>query len=116
MTFEYNVNVDLIPRVKMVRDEIIKQYPLIEETAAVIAASLASSLDDKPTNADKFERCYFILMNLSPTNDEYIHVFNDMYDLYEDGIDNDVYNSCMKEIIKFISHERTTFPLLEEFY
>lgn len=65
---------------------------------------------------DRFERYYYMLMYLEPTNPEYSHVFNDMYDIYEDGIDNNVYNDCMIEVIKYVSHKRDNFPLLQDFY
>ena len=116
MKFEYNENLDLMERVELVSLEIKKQYPNIDNFAAVMASLLASSVDDKPTNEEKFERYYYILKFLNPTNIEYLHVFNDLYDVYEDGIKKEQYNDCMTEIIKFIAKERDTFPDLADFY
>ena len=94
----------------------MKHYPLLDDSAAKMFAVLSSPIDDKPTNSDKFERYYFILMYLNKDNDEFIHVFNDMYDLYEDRIENKSYKTCFEEIINFFDQKRLTFPLLEEFY
>ena len=116
MKFEYNANLSMVQRIKLVTDEIMKHYPLIDPSAAKMSAILSSSIDDKPTNSEKFERYYFLLMYLNPNNDEYIHVFNDMYNVYESGIEEEQYSNCMEEIIKYFSHTRETFPLLEEFY
>ena len=65
-----------------------------------MAATLSSPIDDKLTNSDKFERYYYMLMYLKPTSPEYSHVFNDMYDIYEDGIDNSVYNDCIMFMLR----------------
>ncbi len=116
MKFEYNENLSLVQRIKLVSKEIIKNYPLIDPDAATMSAILSSSVDDKPTNSEKFERYYFILMYLDPTNDEYIHVFNDLYDVYEAGIEDGRYSDCVEEIIRYMAHDRDTFPLLDEFY
>ena len=116
MSFEYNIDLDLNQRIKQVSEEIINRYPLIEHNAAIMSATMSSSIDDKPTNTEKFERYYFLLMFLNKDNDEYIHVLNDMYDVYENGIEDDIYNRCFEEIINYTEHKRDTFPLLEEFY
>lgn len=116
MTFQYNDNLSMIERIRFVSAEIKRNYPLIDDNSAIMAATLSPTIDDKPTNSDKFERYYYMLMYLEPTNPEYSHVFNDMYDIYEDGIDNNVYNDCMIEVIKYVSHKRDKFPLLQDFY
>ena len=62
MSFEYNENLELMSRIKLVREEIKKQYPLIDNMAAVMSATLSPTVDDKPTNSERFERYYFILL------------------------------------------------------
>ena len=116
MEFAYNEDLSLVQKIKIVTDEIVKHYPLIDVNAAKMSAILSTSIDDKPTNSDKFERYYFLMMYLDPMNHEYIHIFNDMVDVYESGIEDDKYRNCMEEIIKYFSNQRSTFPLLEEFY
>lgn len=116
MSFEYNDNLNMIERIKLVNDEIKQTYPLIDNTSSIMAATLSSPIDDKPTNSDKFERYYYMLMYLDKSNPEYFHIFNDMYDLYEDGIENLTFNNCMIEIIKYVSQKRDEFPLLQDFY
>ena len=116
MRFQYNDNLNMIERIRLVSDEIKHNYPLIDENSAIMAATLSSPIDDKPTNSDKFERYYYMLMYLKPTSPEYSHVFNDLYDVYEDGIENRAYNDCMVEVINYVSHKRDNFPLLQDFY
>ncbi len=116
MKFEYNENLDLKERIEIVALEIKQNYPLIENSAAIMSAILSSSIDDKPTNDEKFERYYFLLQNLNTTNVEYLHVFNDLCNVYEDGLENNIYKKCMIEIINFISGKRFNFPELAEFY
>ena len=116
MIFGYNANMSLIERVRQVSNEIKKNYPLIEEGAVAIASTLSPPVDDKPTNSDKFKRYYYLLRYLHPTNAEYSHVFNDMYDIYESGIEDETYKMCMLDIIKYVSHKRETFPLLKDYY
>ena len=36
--------------------------------------------------------------------------------VFEDGIEKPEYNECMFEIIRYISGERPTFPLISDFY
>lgn len=116
MKFEYNENLDLKEKIEMVTLEIKKRYPLIEDSAAIMSAILSSSIDDKPTNDEKFERYYFLLQNLNTSNVEYLHVFNDLCNIYEEGLENNIYKKCMAEIINFISGGRSNFPELAEFY
>lgn len=116
MKFEYNENLDLMKRIELVALEIKKRYPNIDDFSLIMSSLLSPSVDDKPTNDEKFERYYYILKFLDPTNIEYLSVFNDLYDVYEDGIKKEQYNDCMMEIIKFIAKERDNFPDLAEFY
>ena len=58
----------------------------------------------------------YLLRYLKPNNNCYLHVFNDLYDVFEDGIEKPEYNECMFEIIRYISGERPTFPLISDFY
>lgn len=116
MKFEYNDNLDLKEQTEMVAVEIKKQYPHIEGLPIFMASLHASPVDDKPTNEEKFERYYYLLKYLNPQNIEYLHIFNDLYNVYEDGIEKKEYHDCMLEIIKYVSKERTTFPDLAEFY
>ena len=117
MMFEYNENLNKEERIQLVSNEIRKQYPLLDdENAIYMSAILSSPVDDKPTNDEKFERYYHLLHNIAPNNKEFLHIFNDLYNVYEDGIEKQQYNECTEEIIKFISGERFDFPHITEFY
>ena len=116
MRFEYNENLSQKEQSKIVAKEIKDQYPNIDSTAVFMASLLSPPVDDKPTNDEKFERYYYILKNLNPMNEEYLHVFNDLYNVYEDGIETEEYNECMAEIVRYVAKERYTFPDLAEFY
>ena len=116
MRFEYNENLSQKDQAKMVAVEIKTQYPEIDSLAIFMASLLSPPVDDKPTNEEKFERYYYILKHLNPQNIEYLHVFNDLYKVYEDGIEKEEYNECMKEIVRFVAQERYTFPNLADFY
>ena len=116
MKFEYNENLSRNKQTEQVAIEIKKQYPEIDDLAVIMGALLASPVDDKPTNEEKFERYYYILLHLNPQNPEYLHVFNDLFNVYEDGINKQEYNACMEDIIKFVANERTTFPILADYY
>ena len=116
MKFEYNENLDIMEQTELAALEIKRQYPGIEDIAVITSALLASPVDDKPTNDEKFERYYYILKHLDTNNIEYLHVFNDLYDVYEAGLEKQPYKDCMAEIVKFISKERLTFPNLADFY
>lgn len=116
MKFNYNKDLEFKERLLKVLSEVKAQYPLINEKSAAIASMMSSPVDDKATNDDKFDRYYFLLKEVSPEDPEYNHIFNDLYNLYEAGFENSIYNNCMEEIINFIEGEREDFPLLSEFY
>lgn len=115
MKFEYNENLSLMEKTELVATEIKKQYPEIDDLPVVMSALLSSPVDDKPTNDEKFERYYYILKHLDTKNEEYLHVFNDLYNVYEDGLESKPYNECMEAIIKFVAKETTIFPDLADY-
>lgn len=116
MKFEYNEDLEKDERIKQVMYEIKDHYVDIDRYSSYMSALLSSPVDDKPTNSEKFERYYYLLRYLKPNNNCYLHVFNDLYDVFEDGIEKPEYNECMFEIIRYISGERPTFPLISDFY
>ncbi len=116
MKFEYNENLDIEARIKLVMQEIKTRYKEVDDSSAYIAALLSSPVDDKPTNDEKFERYYHLLRNLSPNNFNYLDVFNDLYNVYDSGIYKPQYNECMVEIINYISGNRDSFPMISDFY
>lgn len=116
MKFEYNEDLEKEERIKQVMYEIRDHYVDVDRYSSYMAALLASPVDDKPTNAEKFERYYYLLKYLKPTNICYLHIFNDLYDVYEEGIEKPEYNECMCELIRYISGERSVFPDLADFY
>ena len=116
MKFEYNEDLEKEERIKQVMYEIKDHYVDIDRYSSYMAALLSSPVDDKLTNSEKFERYYYLLRYLKPNNNCYLHVFNDLYDVFEDGIEKPEYNECMFEIIRYISGERPTFPLISDFY
>ena len=116
MRFEYNEDLEKKERIEQVMGEIKEHYEDVDSYATYMAALLASPIDDKPTNSEKFERYYYLLKYLKPTNYSYLHIFNDLYNVYEDGIEKAEYNDCMFEIVKYIAGERQTFPHITEFY
>ena len=102
MKFEYNEDLEKEERIKQVMYEIKDHYVDIDRYSSYMSALLSSPVDDKPTNSEKFERYYYLLRYLKPNNVCYLHVFNDLYDVFEDGIEKPEYNECMFEIIKYI--------------
>lgn len=114
MKYEYNSNLDFENRIVEVAYEIKNEYPSIVIDDAIKAASLSTPIEDKVSNDDKFNRLYNILLTIDKEHEEFPHVFNDAFNLYQDGLKNELYNNVMKEIIKYIEGERLTFPYLVE--
>ena len=112
MRFEYNSNLLFSDRLKLVTQEILDEYPLISKDYALIAASLSSTVDDRSTNDDKFDRYYFIMKFIGKNHDEFSHVFNDSYNLYKEGFQKDIYNKAMLNIINYASSDSSFFPEL----
>lgn len=111
MRFEYNKNLELNERLTLVTKEILDVYPLISEKEAYIAASLATPVDDKLTNDDKFDRYYFIMRTIGKANEEFLHVFNDAFNLYKQGLNKDSYKNAMMSIIDYVT-SNAPFPEL----
>ena len=116
MRFEYNEDLEKEDRINLVMDEIKSHYEDVDIYSAYMAALLSSPVDDKPTNDEKFERYYHLLRCLNPKNYSYLHIFNDLYNVYEAGIKKTEYNDCVREIIKYITGERNSFPVISDFY
>ena len=112
MNFEYNSNLTFKERVDLVAKEIMSEYPLLSSDDAVKAAALATPVDDKVTNDAKFDRYYFILKNIDPSNEEFSHVFNDAFNVYQKGLKDDKYNTAMLGIIDYVNGMRADFPEL----
>lgn len=116
MKFEYNANLQFQERIEQVKKEILEEYPLISEDYALLAASLSSTIDDKSTNDDKFDRYYYLLKIIGKENEEFSHVFNDLFNLYQKGFKKNINNLLTISIIDYITGSRKKFPELFEYY
>ena len=112
MKFEYNANLILEERAELVAKEILEKYPLISYDDAYFAAMHLMPIDDKITNADKFDRYYFILRTIGRNNAEFLNVLTDAYNLYREGFENKNYNNIIEEIIGYALSGVTSFPEL----
>jgi hypothetical protein len=112
MRFEYNTDLNFEERVALVRREIQDEYPLINDRDATVAAALAVPVDDKLTNDDKFDRYYFIMHTIRRGDEEFPHVFNDAFNLYQEGLEKEKYRDAMTEIMNYMIGDRDTFPEL----
>ena len=110
MKFEYNKDLLFEERVRLVTKEILSEYPLISAQSAKEAASLATPIDDKVLPEDKLDRYYFIMKIIGNKHDEFSHVFNDAFEVYQNGIRDDKYNTLMENIIKYMKGEMEVFP------
>lgn len=116
MRFEYNSNLLFSDRLKLVTQEILDEYPLISKDYALIAASLSSTVDDRSTNDDKFDRYYYLLKIIGRDNEEFPHVFNDLFNLYQQGFNKNINNLLTLSIIDYATGNREKFPELFEYY
>ena len=112
MRFEYNSNLTFDERVRLVVKEIKDEYPLIRDEDAYEAAALASPINtERLENNDKFDRYYFLLHTIRRNGEEFDHVFNDAFNLYQKGL-NEKNSNMMLEIINYVIGDRDTFPEL----
>ena len=114
MTYAYNSNLDFYDRVHLVTEEICHEYPLISQREAKEAAACARAVDDHITNDDKFNRLYYILLTIGRTHDEFYHVFNDLYKVYDEGVEQSLYRNIMPQIVDYAIGDRGTFPIFLE--
>ena len=110
MNFSYNSNLEFDERVQVVADEICKEYPLISRQDAVFAAGNAVAVDGKVTNDVKFNRYYYIMKTIGRHHDEFPHVFNDAFKVYDQGLDNCLYIDVMPKIVDYLTGGRDAFP------
>jgi hypothetical protein len=116
MRFEYNSDCTLEERIDIVKKEIMDDYPSISEGDAKMIAALSSPVEDKVSNDEIFERYYYIMLIIPKDNPAFKSILRESFDIYNDGLKNNRLSSAMEEIIKFVNHERDSFPLLSEFY
>ena len=114
MKFSYNSNLSFYERITQVAEEIRKEYPLISFKDAAYAAADAIAVDDKVTNDEKFNRYYYIMKIIGRDHDEFSHVFNDAYKVYEDGLKDQLYIQAMENIIEYALGNRDEFPYIYE--
>ena len=114
MEFEYNSNLEFEERVELVSKEIKKKYSDISNKSIIEAASIANVIDDYVTNDDKFDRLYHILLVLDKNKEDSTVVFNDLYNIYEDGLKNNRNIDMMTELVKYYSGNRESFPYMNE--
>lgn len=112
MRFEYNTDLSFSDRVNLVAKEILDEYPLISKESAITSASFASPVCDKATNDDKFDRYYFIMKEIGRDSDEFPHVFNDAFKLYQQGLNRDIYKNAIEYIIDYAVGNSDYFPEL----
>ena len=115
MQFEYNGNLDYKDRVKLVANEIIREYPEIEVESARLAASLEDVITTTSTNEIKFKRLYNILFAVQNNKSIFNHVLVDIKNIYELGCNSNIIESMMNELVRFVMKERMDFPILSEF-
>lgn len=114
MDYEYNSNLEFEERVALVSKEIKTAYSYISDKSIMEAAILANVINDYVTNDNKFDRLYHILLVLNKNKEDSTVVFNDIYNIYEAGLENKMYNDMMVELINYYSGERDTFPYMSE--
>ena len=114
MNFSYNGHLDFYERVDLVTKEICKEYPLISKRDASIAAAQAIMIDDYVTNDEKFDRYYYIMQTIGRNHEEFFHVFNDAFKIYEQGLNNVLFIDVMPKIFHYANGERDTFPSFNE--
>lgn len=115
MEFEYNGNLNYMDRVKLVANEIIRQYPEIEVESARLAASLEDVITTNPTNEIKFKRLYNILFAVQNNKSIFNHVLVDIKNIYDLGCNSNLIEAMMNELIRFVAHDRIDFPIMSEF-
>ena len=114
MIYEYDSDLYLYERIAKVANEIHRVYSDISMDDAKEIASITNPINDKVTNNDKFDRLYKIMLVIGKDHPSFSHVFNDCYDIYEDGSLNEKYNNVMYEIIKYLNGNSYSFPLITE--
>ncbi len=114
MNYDYNSDLEFKDRVTKVASEIKRVYPLISIDDAIKAAAISNPINGPVTVNDKFDRLYRIMLVIGRDNVEFIHVFNDSYNLYDSGILNDKYVNLMGKIIDYMSGQRDDFPFILE--
>ena len=116
MKYEYNANLEFPERVALVSEEIKSAYPLLPDDVVKKAAAISLPINDTVTNDDKFDRLYRILYVIHSDYDEYSHVFNDLYAIFEDGLENNTYIKIVGGLVDYYNGLRDTFPELTEYY
>ena len=109
MKYEYNQDLSFVERTELVSKEIIGLYPEVPNDTAYFVAANSKAVDDHLTPDDKFDRYYFLLRVLDRNNPEYVRIFNDAFDVYEEGL-NENNSRIMGEIIKYCTGEIDIFP------
>ena len=110
MKFEYNADLTYEERVIQTSKEILDTYPGISKTEAIFAAGHTSSVDDRVTNDNRFERYYYILRTIGKNNAEFKKVLNDAYIVYNMGLSDRKYIDIMPKIFDYFISNNVDFP------
>lgn len=120
MNFEYNGNLEEKERIIQVAQEIMKCYPEIDLERAKLIASLEEPITTDVNSVIYFKRLYNMLFVVQKDktlfNKVYIEIVK-IYNLYLTSGENDnIVDSMMSELNKYVNNERIDFPIVSEFY
>ena len=114
MMYEYDSDLEFEDRIKKVASDIIKEFPLISIDDAIKAAALTNPINNTPSNDDKFNRLYCIMLTIDRDHYEFYHAFNNAFNIYESGLKDEKNNLIFREIIDYLDGKRDTFPYMSE--
>lgn len=114
MIYEYDSDLYLFERIAKVANEIHKKYSNISLDEAKKIASITNPINDKVTDNDIFDRLYKIMLIIGKEHPDFSRVFNDSYDVYENGSLDEKYKNVMYEIVKYINGDTSSFPFITE--
>lgn len=120
MKYEYNGHLSQEEKTKQVAKEIIEEYSKIPYETALKIASVEGKISTSPNFKIKFERLYNILLFTQYNKELYMKAYNDIKNLYYNDKDvnsfTEIEKYLMKEIELYTNNQRSTFPIVSEFY
>lgn len=116
MKFACTESMDVETQVKVISDEIQKEYPEILADKILEMSVLSNTVHKNVTEDTMFQRYYIILELLEKNSPLYNKVYSDMINICYEKLKNKIYYDLCNDLIKYQNGLISEFPCISDYF